>query len=626
MGTALVAAKVAHFWPPPFSVSGLKELGLDVLVASGADAAYALVVGLTGGLLLRVTRRKPALQRVVGFSLISFCALSVFYGLLSVRIFEVLRSPLTYPLLYLGGDLKSLRSSIRAFVSGWYIFGLLGVPALYGSVVLLCNRFVRAPHRAWFRWAQVAGIAIIALWAHQAWVQFNGEWGEVHLDQSDERIAANPHYVLAASSFAELLGHASVKMKADFPPEYLADFQPMSERPGEVRPSPDIPRGPTNVIVIVCESISTQFLSLYGSKFKTWPRLEAEAAHSLVFNNYYSHVTDTANSLVTLTLSQYPPLTWREATAEHPQRPGTAVAEVLKARAYRKAFITAQYNEWAHQDVFLKDRGYDVVWDAKDSGCPELSSWAVEDRCMVDMILKFIDTDRSAPFFVFSWTQETHHPYEPATTWQEVDFLNGDRTYGGMSWDLGRYLNAVLETDRQLGRLLDGLRERGLADDTLVIITGDHGEAFGIPHKNYGHSGKVYQEDVQVPFLIWNPKLYSGQTSGAIGGHVDLNPTLLDSLGIAPPSSWQGRSLLDRSRPQRAYFYGAIHDYLFGVREGNYKYIFNATAGREELYDLSLDGQEQTNIAPQHPVISRQLRQRVSAWLHYQRRTFPDRK
>jgi arylsulfatase A-like enzyme len=169
-----------------------------------------------------------------------------------------------------------------------------------------------------------------------------------------------------------------------------------------------------------------------------------------------------------------------------------------------------------------------------------------------------------------------------------------------------------------MGRLFAGLRERGLDRDTIVIVTGDHGEGFGAPHPTWGHGFRLYQEGVQVPLVLWSPVLFpGGKRVATLGGHVDLNPTVLDLLDVPAPSSWQGRSMLAPDRPPRAYFYAANDDYLLGVREGDFKYIYNATRGREELYDLVRDPEEQTNVASAHREKCRVLRQRLAAWKHH---------
>jgi arylsulfatase A-like enzyme len=232
---------------------------------------------------------------------------------------------------------------------------------------------------------------------------------------------------------------------------------------------------------------------------------------------------------------------------------------------------------------------------------------------MTDMVLRWLDAAPGKPFLAVAWTQGTHHPYDLPPGREPTDFFRGEEPVD--AWDLGKYLNALREADAQIGRLLDGLRARGLADDTLVVVTGDHGEAFGWPHPNYGHSYKLYEEDVHVPFVLWNPRLFSvPRRSALVGAHVDLGPTILDVLGLPAPADWIGRSLLGTAHPGRAYFYGARDPYTLGVREGRHKYILDVTNGREELYDVVADRDEQENLHAMLPEVSARLRARVTAW------------
>jgi arylsulfatase A-like enzyme len=207
----------------------------------------------------------------------------------------------------------------------------------------------------------------------------------------------------------------------------------------------------------------------------------------------------------------------------------------------------------------------------------------------------------------------SHHPYEPMTGEPLIDFFKGELPPD--DYDLGRYLNTLHDVDGQLGRIFDGLRRRRLADDTLVAITADHGEAFGDPHASWGHGASLYQEDVRVPLVLWNPRLLPrGRRSMVVGGHVDLNPTLAQVLGLPPDPAWQGRSLFDPTRAPRAYFYAANQDYLLGVREGNWKYLYDVTQGTEQLYDLSRDPDEQRDLAAAERGRCERLLLRLSAW------------
>jgi arylsulfatase A-like enzyme len=348
----------------------------------------------------------------------------------------------------------------------------------------------------------------------------------------------------------------------------------------------------------------------------------AEAGHALVYDSFYAHVGLSANSLAALGLSVYPYMTWREYTQDYPDFPGETLADVLGPRGYRTAFLTSSFLDYVGVDEFLRNRGFDELrgWNELSAGSAT-TSWGGDDRVLVDRTLEWIDRDRERPFFGLLWTQQSHHPYDPAEGQPEVDYFAG-RSLPPDDWDLGRYLNTIAEVDRQLGRLFAGLRERGLADDTLVVVTGDHGECFGAPHRTWGHGARLYQEGVNVPLMLWNPRLFAGGgRPPTVGGHVDVSPTVLDVLGIPVPASWEGRSVLAPERPPRAYFYAANDDYLLGLREGPFKYIYNVTRGREELYDLERDPDEQTNIAGVYPGRCLVYRQRLAAWKSHAART-----
>src|SRR5262249_39089094 len=149
---------------------------------------------------------------------------------------------------------------------------------------------------------------------------------------------------------------------------------------------------------------------------------------------------------------------------------------------------------------------------------------------MIDGLIQWIDKNRDKPFYAVAWTDQTHHPYTLAHDTQAIDFFDETKLPQGEL--LERYLNAIRQADRHLGRLLEALREKGLADDTLVVITGDHGEAFGSPHDVMGHGAALFDENLRVPLMLWNPRMFpKPERSAEPGGHVDLNPTLLHLLG-----------------------------------------------------------------------------------------------
>jgi lipoteichoic acid synthase len=390
-------------------------------------------------------------------------------------------------------------------------------------------------------------------------------------------------------------------------------------RPGMFDPSPGT--RPRNVILIVLESVGTRYLSLYGSKVDTTPRLVTEQGNALVFDRYYAPVAWTAYSLISLATSRRPKMeVYNTLFFGASSSEGGSLATVLKEHGYRTAFMAAGDLDWASQGL-LQRNGFNEVQRMEDVPATKtISSWGAQDLSLFDGISKWIGKRGSQPFFLMAWTGQTHHPYKLAPGQEQIELLPPDMKTKEKN-DLGRYVSLIREVDTLIGRLLDHLRTSGLADDTLVVVTGDHGEAFGRLHHVSGHGFTVYDEEVRAPLFLWNPRLFPrGGHSDVIGSQTDLAPTLLDVLGVPQPAGWDGRSLFAAGRPPRTYLFAAAWgSYLLGVREENWKYIYDVRGGQEELYDLAADVDEQKDVAAAQPDRAHRLRQRLAAWLQVER-------
>ena len=123
-------------------------------------------------------------------------------------------------------------------------------------------------------------------------------------------------------------------------------------------------------------------------------------------------------------------------------------------------------------------------------------------------------------------------------------------------------VNALHYGDQSLGTLLRGLRERKLEQNTLFVLYGDHGEAFGQHEGNRGHSMFIYDENVRVPLMIAAPGLIQGEVRALqTASLIDVEPTILDLLGHPIPSQLQGSSLLDSPNNMALFF----TDYSLGL-------------------------------------------------------------
>ena len=418
-------------------------------------------------------------------------------------------------------------------------------------------------------------------------------------------------------------------MAGTFTPDDLADFDPPNVRQAQTasvasrvirRATATLDvraiaaRRPPNVVLIVLESVAARWTSLHNPLYATTPTLRAESARSAVADNFYAHIGRSSNSLVAMLLSAYPKLDFRELTEQYPDFPGTSLATMFRSRGYRTTFVTPSDMEWAGWRGFLEGHGFEDVLDYRDLACPEmLSSWGVEDRCMVDKVVDLIAGAGTRPFFVTGWTTQTHHPYEPSPGVLPAQSAAGadprrvgsgpvpecrarnrspSRTHlrGGTS-----RRSRAGHADRRHGR-----SRSGVWISTRHVRSGPHrarrGRARAADDVDYQ---RRYKATARVP---------------GVGSHVDLAPTNVNTIGLPAAPDWQGRSLFEESHPRHAYFYVAETHFRLAVREANWKYIYSVSDGREELYNLQADPLEQRNVAAQHPDRCNRLRQRLAAW------------
>jgi arylsulfatase A-like enzyme len=616
LAVALVAVKAFYLGRAPHLGLGVGlEFVRSLAAISYADVLFATVLW-TGARLVLMAVASPGFGWLLSTGFVAVASIAVFAAVVNVGVFSVLGGFLTYPLLQMVGSVRMVRSSVSAHMTPLVMAALAGVPIAYVMTVWLARRRAAfaAQNRVYGRSIALAAIA----WIIGGHLAFGARWAT----RQDRRIAENAHWVLGSSWWQRGAAH-SVRLSDQFTDADLADFEPIGVRP--VAPRPDVRRAsvrsrsrrvpppPLNVVLVVLESVAARWTSLYGNRYETTPTLLAEAGRGVVFDNFYAHIGRSSNSLAAMLLSAYPKLGFRDMTDEYPDLPGTSIASLFHDRGYRTRFVTPSGLTWAGWDEFLEGRGFDDVSDERSLACGErISSWGVEDRCLFDEIIHWMDGDAQRPFFLMAWTQQTHHPYEP-TPGVPMLPLARDPVIDGYGFD--RYLNVLHETDRQMSRVFEAVRRAGRLNDTLILVTGDHGQAFGYPHESFMQGRTIYDEDVRVPLLLWLPRKYKAPARATtVGSHVDLAPTIAELAGLPAAPDWQGRSLFDSQRASRAYFYVAEDEFMLGVREERWKYILNVRDGTEELFDLTLDPGEQRNVGALHPEICVSLRRRLAAW------------
>jgi hypothetical protein len=358
-----------------------------------------------------------------------------------------------------------------------------------------------------------------------------------------------------------------------------------------------------NVVLVSLESTAAKYLGLYGAAPDVMPRLSELAGSAIVFDNAYAVYPESIKGLFSVLCSAYPSF---DSSAEmYAALPCPSTAAALAGRGYATALFHAGRFMYLGMDAIVRNRGYDRLEDAGDIGGNHASSFGVDEPSTVARILGWIDgLPKNQPFFVTYLPIAGHHPYD---TPEPGPFPEGD--------EFGRYRNALHYGDAALGSLVDGLEARGRQQDTLWIVYGDHGEAFGQHDGNFGHTFQLYDENVRVPFLIAAPGLIPRQIrSDRIVSLIDTTPTTLDVLGVPQPKApSQGRSMLDGG-PQLALFFADYSLGMLGLRDGPMKFIFELRSGRAQLFDLRDDPDERRNVAGLHAERTREYERTLRNW------------
>jgi arylsulfatase A-like enzyme len=546
--------------------------------------------------------KPPWARRLVATAGWTVCVTLALYGYLSGIIYLVIRRPLTLGLLVAADNLRGIQSSIHAIATPQMISELAMAPAYLVLIAISLEWFapaaVRRMRGAFHSLGGLSLTAIFLVTAH-GWAIRNVPFSLTSF---------NPQWTLMSSAF-EL--HTPV-VKDAIPNGYLADFQPAGMRSA---PAASMPAGaalaataqrPLNVLMIVMESVGERRLGLYGAPFDDTPRISELARHALVFNRVYASEAETSAAMGALFASVYPDHDWPSLTQLAPDLSIPGLPAVLSSKGYRTAFIHSGQLVFDRQGEFVRSRGFDQVFDrTRDMDVPT-------DAALVAQALGWIKADPSRPFFLTMWTQDTHHPY---LALQHHDF-------GVRNAFLSRYLDAVWATDGIIGQLAAALQTMGLADRTLIVITGDHGEAFG-EHGQLIHGGTVYNEEVQVPLLIVNPKLFPHEVRvNRVVRQIDIAPSLLALLGFNAPAAWQGADVFDVSAPARAYLFAGTGNFSFGLVEGDYKYIYDFERDSSQLYNLAIDPGETNNLASNsaHADLTKRAHLRLEAWVSFQNR------
>ena len=570
-------------------------------VAAYQDLGLVAVVAWAFWLLLESTRN-PRARGAIATAGWVLCLIVAFCSALSAIFYNIMGDLPSYRLLFTSDQYAAAGPSIRRAVSLVHVIELGAAPAFVVVAAWFVSRFAPAALKKSARnFHSLRGLECVAVFLVLAHLS-------APLEFRNPSTAANAELRFVSSLFAP----KEAAVQSPYIPAVGSDFLPVGERLPDTRVSPmlgDIrrrmdPAHPMNIVMVIMESVGTHHLQLYGSRFKNTPELMRLSRHAAMFTRIYAPQAMSSNAMAAIFCSLYPPHFWQTITWTAPELPVPGLASVLAGRRYRALFLHSNNRalEADHEKRFLLSHGFNQI----QVGILE----PPRDDLMIPAAIQWIGADRSRPFLLAIWTDGAHQPY----------VSDRAENYGVSDGDFNRYLNAVRSTDALIGELEKQMEAMGLADNTLLVISGDHGEAFH-EHGNLVHGFTVYDEEVHIPLLLVNGRLFPEPVRiNEIGQQVDIAPTVLDVLGYSLPAQWQGRSLFASDRVNRAYLFANRRSFMFGLVDGDLKYIYDLDGYDTGLYDLSRDPAESANlIHDSHYALEvEQARSRIAAWRDFQ--------
>jgi choline-sulfatase len=359
-----------------------------------------------------------------------------------------------------------------------------------------------------------------------------------------------------------------------------------------------------NVLLITVDTLRADHLGAYGYSRVETPNIDRLARSGARFERAIAHAPLTLPSHASILTGTLPPTHGvRNNGFRYPDSGPPTLADILKKAGYRTgAFVGA----FPLDSRFGLGRGFEVYDDLYGSRNASRDLTFVERKAddVNAKALAWIESPRTERFFAWIHYFDPHAPYEPPAPY--------DAAYRGHEYD-----GEIAYTDAVIGRLLRRLDDRGLTDRTLIVLTADHGESLG-EHEEATHGIFIYDATLRVPLVFSRQgTVPAGKVVQRPVGSIDIVPTILAVLGIPPPPSVQGASLLPAM--QTAGETGGGETYieslsgwldrrwapLQGIRSADWKFI---DAPQPELYDLKSDPGERKNVISAHSDEAKRMR------------------
>jgi phosphoglycerol transferase MdoB-like AlkP superfamily enzyme len=385
-----------------------------------------------------------------------------------------------------------------------------------------------------------------------------------------------------------------------------------------------LPQHP-NIVFIVLESVGSLQLLPDGKVNPTsTPFMAALGEKSLTLDNLYTFFPSTARSHIPM-LTGGNIITWGSVHEEFdfPYNGSNLVSD-LKALGYSTGLFSSGDLGYENRYAFYKHLPFDQLAGSNTFSKEErrqhrLNSWGVREEFAWSKAFSWLKTATTTeqPFFLHYMTVATHHPYDVPKGIDvpfDTDIL------------LHKYQNALRYTDQLIQNIFQDLQAAGLDKNTLVVISGDHGEAFGERHRgNFTHKNYLFEENIRTFLLIAlaDGTALQPQVLARPGSVADIAPTIMRLAGGSNSHYPHTQDLLaDTFEVALNFFHKGTFPQQWGVRDGQWKFIENIRDGKPQLYNLATDPGETHNLAENYPRQVDLYHKRAEHWFIAQNHRF----
>ena len=369
----------------------------------------------------------------------------------------------------------------------------------------------------------------------------------------------------------------------------------------KVTPRADAFKG--NLLIVTIDALRADRLGVAGytrpqGKSLT-PTLDSLARKGTYFRRAWSHAPNTPRSFPSILTGRYPSdIAWDKPGVNYPNLlpSNHTFFQTLAAAGWMPIGIFSHFYFTADRGI---SRGF-AEWSNDGAGTIAESNKDIASPRIVPRVIERLKQAAANKQRFVMWT----HLFEPHSSYMTHKEFPTSLT--GVPGLMEKYDFEIAFTDRWLGKLLDAVKELGLADTTAIVIMADHGEAWG-EHKSYFHGQDLFDEQLRVPLIIIVPGQKPHRIEEPVS-LVDVGPTLLDLVGAPVPGNMRGRSLMPYVEGQgtppgaRPIFSElmpatAWPHHAAMMIDGNHKLIHRISDRRWELYDLKADADEKKNLA-----------------------------